>query len=331
MKRISLSNTAFEGNNNVYLFDEGSKTVLVDTGDHSEETKQQLLAALATHDLGFADIDQIILTHWHHDHVGLAGYIQQASGAPIHVHEADAALVRRDKPTWMKLWEDMEAYYDEWGIPQEKQDALGEAIIRERAFDTPLEVRGFADGDQFTINDTTLRAVHVSGHAEGLCVFEIHDETDSREILSSDALLPEYTPNVGGADLRVDRPLQRYLEALQHIIDAGYTKAWPGHRDPIDDPAGRAQYIIHHHEQRAWRVLDALQRLGPSDVWTVSADLFGTLDGIHILHGPGEAYAHLTHLVEAGDVLHEESVYRISPETLHTLEQRDSTSWNLSR
>jgi hypothetical protein len=68
--------------------------------------------------------------------------------------------------------------------------------------------------------------------------------------------------------------------------DADYDRAWPGHRDPIDDPTARAELIIYHHEERAWRVLDALPRKCPCDTWTVSDDLFGELKGIHILTAP---------------------------------------------
>ena len=49
-------------------------------------------------------------------------------------------------------------------------------------------------------------------------------------------------------------------------------------------------------------VVDALAELGPSTPWEVSAALFGDLHGIHVLHGPGEAYAHLDHLAGAGVV-----------------------------
>ena len=41
---------------------------------------------------------------------------------------------------------------------------------------------------------------------------------------------------------------------------------------------------------------------GPATPWAVSADLFGSLSAIHILHGPGEAFAHLEHLRDAGVV-----------------------------
>jgi hypothetical protein len=48
-------------------------------------------------------------------------------------------------------------------------------------------------------------------------------------------------------------------------------------------------------------VVDVL-RAGAATPWTVSAELFGDLHAIHILHGPGEAFAHLDHLRDAGVV-----------------------------
>ncbi len=60
--------------------------------------------------------------------------------------------------------------------------------------------------------------------------------------------------------------------------------------------------IRHHHRERAEDVLDVLDDNGAPDPWTMAAHLFGEIEGIHVLHGPGESYAHLEHLAEAGAV-----------------------------
>jgi len=159
-------------------------------------------------------------------------------------------------------------------------------------------VTPFTDGDRFDLGPVTLEAVHLPGHADGLSGFAFETERGT-ELCAGDALLPYYTPNVGGADVRIDGALAAYLEALTGIVDAGYARAWPGHRGAIADPAGRAADIVHHHRERTGRVLEVL-RGGPADAWTVSAELFGELSSIHILHGPGESDAHLEHLESAG-------------------------------
>ncbi|WP_222916413.1 MBL fold metallo-hydrolase [Natrinema sp. SYSU A 869] len=328
MERISLSNSAFEGDNNAYLFADGSETVLIDTGDWMATTREQLEAALSERGLEFADIDRVFLTHWHHDHCGLAGEIQAESGAAVYVHADDAALVEGDEEAWDAMYDRQKQYFAEWGMPDDQQAVLLERMNHgETSVETPT-VTPFADGDTFSFDDTELEVVHTSGHAAGLSMFEA-DLDSGREVFSGDALLPVYTPNVGGADVRVERPLAKYLRALQGIVDADYARAWPGHREPIDNPADRAHHIIDHHEERSWRVLDALDRLGPCDTWTVSADLFGDLDGIHILHGPGESYAHLEHLERAGTVVREGTKYRLADGVSDALAATAGERWTL--
>jgi len=206
MHQIQLSNATFEGDNNVYLFD-GAETGLVDTGDWTPETREQLSDALAARGLSFADIDRLFLTHWHGDHVGLAADIQAASGATVYIHEDDAPLVAGDPDAWARLDELHEQRFEHWGIPEYGRETLrnifGHSGNREDAPDvTPIQ-----GGDSFTVNGRRVEAVHAPGHAAGLCMYAFGDE-----VLTGDALLPQYTPNVGGADVRLEQPLANYLE-----------------------------------------------------------------------------------------------------------------------
>jgi len=326
MERISLSNAAFEGNNNSYLFADGQETVLIDTGDWTGATREQLEAGLAEHGSRISDIDRIFLTHWHADHTGLAGEIQAESGADVYIHAADAPLVEGEEKAWAELHRIQSAYFEAWGMPESKQAVLQERMTGPETTGKTPNVTTFTDGDVFSINGIDLTVVHTSGHAAGLCLFEI-DNGESVEVLSGDALLPKYTPNVGGADVRVDYSLEKYLRALRAIVDTDYGRAWPGHRRPIDDPAARASAIIHHHEVRAGRVLQTLAEQGPSEIWAVSNELFGELDGIHILHGPGESYAHLEHLEKAGVVVADGTEYRLADGTIDELAGLDDLEW----
>lgn len=326
MHRISLGNVAFEGNNNAYLLDD-EKTTLVDTGDPMPGTREQLEEGLAEHGVALGDVDEIFLTHWHGDHTGLAGEIQAESGATVRIHRDDAPLVGGDDTAQEAMQERQEELFEEWGMPEDKQtELLG---FFDRGFDeTPADVTPFVDGERFDLGEHEFEVVHTPGHAAGLSCF-VFDGERGREVFAGDALLPVYTPNVGGADVRVDEPLRKYLSALTDIVAAEYERAWPGHRDPIDDPAARASDIIHHHEERSWRVLDVLDRRGPADPWTVSAALFGELESIHILHGPGESYAHLDHLEREGAVERTEAGYDLPEDTAERMATLEEESWPL--
>lgn len=299
MHALKLGNAEFEGRNNAYLLQHTDETTLIDTGIATAETDQQLRDHLATHGHDFSDIDTIILTHWHPDHTGLAGTIQHESGATVYVHEADAPIVQQDETAIKRMQALQRERFDEWGMPAEKRNELLKRLDGSDAIaGDPVSVETITDGENLEIgaSETQLRVLHAPGHSAGLCCFEFDGANDSAEAFVGDALLPVYTPNVGGADVRVDRPLERYLDTLRTISERGYSRVWPGHRDVIDNPAERAQFIIDHHRERAERVSRVLAEHGPANAWEVSAHLFGDLEGIHVMHGPGEAYAHLDHL-----------------------------------
>jgi glyoxylase-like metal-dependent hydrolase (beta-lactamase superfamily II) len=329
MDRISLSNTAFEGNNNAYLLRSNGTTAMVDTGDATDETRDHLETELADRGLGFADIDLVFLTHFHGDHTGLAATIQDESGATVYAHEDDAALISQEPETQEAMEQKQLAYFDEWAIPEDQQAVLRSIMHGEGdMFGAGPEVEPFADGDSFQVGDYELTARHTPGHALGLASFEL--TVDGEDVVASgDALLPVYTPNVGGADIRVEGALGKYLETLIGYIEADYDRAWPGHRDPIEDPAARAETIVDHHEERAWRVLEVLREQGPSTPWAVSAELFGDLESIHILHGPGESYAHLEHLEADGYVEQDGKAYALTDAARERMAAVDDDRWPL--
>ncbi|SFS68842.1 MBL fold metallo-hydrolase [Halostagnicola kamekurae] len=309
MDRIILGNDEFEGENNAYVLHEGDSLALVDTGIATTDVRDDLREGLAEYGYEFADVDDIVLTHFHPDHAGLAGEVQSESDATVYVHEADAPLVEGDEAATAALDERRREYLEAWGIPPAKrEELLGVVESVTGLSETNPTVTPIEDGDTLEVGGHTLETVHAPGHALGLCWFEI---AGRNQAFVGDVILPVYTPNVGGADVRVERPLETYLETLRALADRDYDRVWPGHRDPIEEPSERALTIVDHHRERTERVVTALEEHGPADPWTVSADLFGELEGIHIVHGPGEAFAHLDHLVHEGVASVEDGQYRL--------------------
>jgi len=309
---IQLSNTAFEGRNSVYVLGDGdadAPTTLVDTGVATPGVDAELRDALDGVGVALADLDRVLLTHWHHDHAGLAGAVQAESGADVFIHEADADLVAQRGSAREDLYDAQEAALYDWGLPDDEREGLLAFNDEHRGLrGDPADVTELTDGDAVALGRYEAEVVHLPGHAAGLVAYVV-ERGGRREAFVGDAVLPKYTPNVGGADVRVERPLAQYLDSLERVQSLNLDRAWPGHRGPIFAPSERARDIAAHHEERTARVEEAVADLAPATAWEVSAALFGSLSGIHVLHGPGEAFAHLDHLVREGVLAETEGVY----------------------
>jgi glyoxylase-like metal-dependent hydrolase (beta-lactamase superfamily II) len=72
---------------NWYLLEEGGKVTIVDAG--CPAYRRQLEGALREIGRTIEDVEAIVLTHAHIDHVGFAQKLQDERGTPVYAHEGE--------------------------------------------------------------------------------------------------------------------------------------------------------------------------------------------------------------------------------------------------
>lgn len=299
---IPLGNAELEGRNNAYLIRSAGEKGLIDTGTDRPAIRNQLRTGLADHGVRLDEISTVFVTHWHPDHSGLAGWVQQVSGAGIYAHTLDAPLVRKTVRAIRNLRERSLERIEKWNLPPRARSKV--SAIREETFDLihpTTEVNAVTGGDVLPIGEIELRTVFCPGHTVGSSCFE-YTTPGGRAAFVGDILLPSYTPNIG-IDSRVASPLDTYLESLDRLTGREYERVWPGHRSPIRSPGVRARSITAHHEDRLEKIRSLLQAECPLGLWEVATRLFGDMDGVHIRLGLCETEAHLQYLQVRGDVI----------------------------
>lgn len=281
-----------EGVANVYLVAEDPVT-LVDTGINTAAAFDDLEEKLREYDTTVRDIEQVCLTHCHADHGGLAGRIQTVSDATVFLHEGDEDRVDPTQKEWLSIAESQYEKLRSWGVPESKIRELRSVQDENYKFHSdPVEVAPVSDGAAIRVGDTELEVIHTPGHTVGSACYAL----PGRGLFTGDTVLPVYTPNIGGADMRLDEPLGTYLESLRRLIERQPERGYPGHRHVIERTAERAHEISLHHREQARIILEALDEFGMSDVWTLTGEVYRAVADIHVVLGAGETKAHLRHL-----------------------------------
>jgi glyoxylase-like metal-dependent hydrolase (beta-lactamase superfamily II) len=249
-------------------------------------------AAAAGCDLG-QDVDRIVVTHFHPDHIGAARWLEERTRAPVYMMEREIPFAR-------KLWGSSDVgpfveYLIRHGMSQEAAGATV-AVVR-YSLPLPDEMVPLRPGEKLTMGDGVARIVHVPGHADNQIV--LHDET--RGILfAADHLLLGITPNIGLWPESEPHPLARYLESLESTRGLGADLVLPGHGPVFHDLVGRIGELIYHHEER----LETMRRTvsdRPMTAYEVSRIVFrGTLTEHQRCFALAETLAHLDHLVLEG-------------------------------
>jgi len=254
--KVPIPNNPLE-NTNVYLVPGGGGYTLIDAGWNSPQAFVSLRDQLAGIGVAIQDIAQILVTHAHHDHYGLAGRLRDLSGATVALHERDRDLLtppRSDPDDHLRR---VEEWYRSNGVPDSDLPAARMFAAMRRTGTSVLPDTIFSDGDIIPAGDLRLRVVWTPGHSPGhVCFYE----PERRLLFAGDHVLAVITPNVSLQPLAENNPLADFLTSLRKVRRLDVALALPAHEHLIDDLPARIDQIIEHHEFRNGEILAALDR-----------------------------------------------------------------------
>ena len=301
---------------NLWLLEDGDGWTIVDTGFANDIVRGHWETLFETV-LKQRPIKKVVVTHFHPDHMGLAGWLTRRFDVEMYATLGEFAF-----GTAMSLYQGFDEqahvftdFYGKAGFTPEQMEMVkhrGNPYTR-RVMPLPQSYRRIFDGDLVDINGYGWRIIVGTGHSpEHACLY-----CEERKLLiSGDQILPRISPNVSVWPQEPQaNPLQLFLDSLRRFQGlADDTLVLPSHDTPFTGLKGRLDQLAHHHDDRLEETFEVCQT--PSTGYQMLKALFTReLDEHQTFFALGESLAHLHFLMGQGRVkreLNEEGVYVFS-------------------
>jgi glyoxylase-like metal-dependent hydrolase (beta-lactamase superfamily II) len=284
---------------NVFLIEDGEGWAVLDTGISNQATRE-LWLALANGPLAGRRLTRLIVSHFHPDHIGLAGWMCAEFDMPLLTSQTGylGCINISLSPDRMadKIYMD---FYRRHGMSDEVASLVatqGNGYLK-MVSPLPDTFRRLVAGDVLTIGGRDFEIMSGDGHAPEQLMLYLRAENI---FLASDQVLAKITPNVSvwAVDPEGD-PLGLYLRSLTKLSGEIPRDALvlPGHQLPFIGLQRRCAELIAHHHERCGMIAEAC-RIAPRSVAELVPVLFHRpLDPHQLSFAFSEVHAHVNYMV----------------------------------
>jgi len=243
------------------------RLLLIDAGFGSGECWRALRAALDEIGGSVTDIEGVLLTHNHPDHVGLAERLRAHGGTWIGLHRLDAGGPRHAA----QYGEQSDAALALAGASQEVRDISATTIAAyANASAAPVADRVLEDGDVIRLGGRAVEVVWTPGHTPGHCCYASDDV-----LLTGDHLLPEALTQLANTHAPDSDPLGDVLHSLDRLTARDESLGLPGHQYPVLDVPRRAASVRDGFEARMDELARVVARDKGQTGWQITAAAVG--------------------------------------------------------
>lgn len=246
---------------NTHLVGTGSERILIDTAEGLSVWRERLERVLKEEGDGKVKITKVLLTHWHHDHVGGVDDVRDLLGDGEN-GEGEVEVWKGTGSSCLGEEEESEPESDSFENDEKKEKT---------------KIHKIKPNQTFSVPGAHLTAIFTPGHTSDHMSFFLREE---------DALFAG--DNVLGHGTAVFEDLKEYMESLERMQKVllgstgsteggrGGGRVYPSHGEVVEDGLGKIGEYIAHRRQREMEALEVLGRKegGPGgDGWWGSMEM----------------------------------------------------------
>ncbi|MFB6118505.1 MBL fold metallo-hydrolase [Halosegnis sp.] len=278
---------------------EGPEPVLFDAGVPGSDAADHLRTGVSEAGYALADIEHLVVTHPHVDHVGQVPTVVEAANPTVY---APAGVRERFAGDADALAERVRANARAGGLSGDQleravADAV-ESLKRDRELLAPDRVDEWVEPGPLEVGPTRVEAIHTPGHQADHLAYLLG--ADGRRLVSGDTLLEPFRAVMlhDGLDDGHREAFDAFFAGLDRLAAHDPERVYPGH-GPVHE---RFHDLLERDRQSLERRLDEVERLvqaGHETVPAVAAELAGERPARYML---AEAMSALAHLRETGRI-----------------------------
>ncbi|PHQ72353.1 MAG: MBL fold metallo-hydrolase [Sneathiella sp.] len=288
---------------NLYLIEDDDGWTMIDSGFNSDKIKELWEKIFSKHLKG-KPLTRLICTHFHPDHMGLAGWVTERWNIPLTMTFGEWTFGRM---LYLEAAEETPEhvidFYQAVGFSEETL-----ARVKSRGFNhfhramtpVPMGFNRIADGSIISIGKRDWKIIVGCGHSpEHACLYSAEDGL----LISGDQVLPRITPHIGVYPAEpLANPLKQFIQSIDIYKNLPEdTLVLPAHNDVFYGLHNQLDYYQSHHMERLNRLKSACTKPQSAiDLLPVLFDreLSQSDTGLAI----SEGLAHCHYLVDEGEL-----------------------------
>ncbi len=295
---------------NCYLCKSSNGWVIIDTGMDTVKARQAWLDVFENNRIDYRKgIHKILITHYHPDHIGLAGWLEHLTGADVLISAEGKIAAQNVWSNYRQNSKRVSKFFLTHGMPPNEVDDIETHMNDFMKYISPLPHFTTIDvGEEIEITEgNKYSALNTPGHCDGHFVFY---EKMSGILIGGDQILDKISPNISLWPDFDPNPLQSFIDSLIALKKLRIELVYPGHGPILTSAEPRIDQLLKHHEERLTEIVSYVI-LGYQNAYAICRKLFENrqLDLHQLRFAIAETLAHLVFLEEQGRLQRTEAMF----------------------
>jgi glyoxylase-like metal-dependent hydrolase (beta-lactamase superfamily II) len=297
--KLTLPTPFKVGDVNAYLIKTNYLT-LVDCGVKTDEAWEALQQQL--HNLGVSpnDIDQVVLTHHHPDHVGLLDFLPQT--LPVYGHGLCERWLKRSDTFFKEHDEFYQNRFIEFGIPEAYFPFIGQ-LKKPLRYSCDRSLTSSVQEGSIIPGLEGWEIIETPGHAQSHIV--LFREKDG-VLIGGDHVLAHISPNPLleppiNKESERPKPLLQYNHSLKKLLNYSIRKIYTGHGEEVYNLSELVEKRLKRQHERAMTVKEFITA-EPLSIFEICKLLFPTVYEKELSLTISETVGQMDYLMSLGEI-----------------------------